>query len=93
MELPCHSVEKGKLINYVSLLLKQADREVLERQLEHSRLLKTLQRIQESLCVVIDLDRATPLGFPLMVERVRNALGSEALTDRVKRMTMELERE
>ena len=76
-----------------NLLLKQADREVLERQLEHSRLLKTLQRIQESLCVVIDLDRATPLGFPLMVERVRNALGSEALTDRVKRMTMELERE
>ena len=76
-----------------NLLLKQADREVLERQLEHSRLLKTLQRIQESRCVVIDLDRATPLGFPLMVERVRNALGSEALADRVKRMTMELERE
>lgn len=79
--------------NPTNLLLHQARREVLERQLEHQRLLRTLQRISQSTFRIVELQKPTPLGFPLMVERIRESLSSEKLADRVKRMTLELERD
>ena len=36
--------------------------------------------------------RPTPFAFPLMVERLRETLGPEKLSDRVARMVAELER-
>ena len=76
-----------------NLLLHQARREVLDRQLEQSRLRRTLERITAGRITVVDVDRPTPLGFPLLVERYREAVSSEKLADRVRRMTLELERE
>ncbi len=73
-------------------LLQQAYQEVLERQLEHSRLAQTLQRLEGSRMILKQPERPTPLAFPLLVDRLRERLSSEKLADRVRRMQVSLER-
>jgi ATP-dependent Lhr-like helicase len=75
-----------------NLLLAQAQREVLARQLEQSRLTRILERLARGEVVVKDVARVTPLGFPLMVERMETALSSESLRERIERMTLVLEK-
>jgi ATP-dependent Lhr-like helicase len=75
-----------------NMLLTQAHREVLERQLERTRLGRTLQRLSESRVVVTAPKRTPPLAFPLLVDRTRERLSSEKLADRVRRMQRALER-
>ena len=75
-----------------NLLLHQAKREVLERQLEAGRLRAALARIAESRVVETTPRKPTPLAFPLLVDRMRESLSSEKLADRVRRMQAELER-
>ncbi len=75
-----------------NLLLEQAHREVLERQLERSRLGRTLERLAASRVVVTEPKRTPPLAFPLLVDRAREAVSSESLADRVRRMQLALER-
>nr|WP_288087683.1 ligase-associated DNA damage response DEXH box helicase [Roseiflexus sp.] len=74
-------------------LLEQARREVLERQLEQSRLAAALTRIAAGRIVVVDTPRPTPFAFPLLVDRLRESLSSEKLADRVRKMQLALERE
>jgi ATP-dependent Lhr-like helicase len=77
-----------------NLLLLQAHREVLERQLERSRLGRALARLEGSAVVLAAMDRPSPLAFPLMVDRMRETtLSSEKLSDRVRRMQVRLETE
>jgi ATP-dependent Lhr-like helicase len=73
-------------------LLEQAHREVLERQLERGRLGRTLERLQAATVVVTTPRRTPPLAFPLLVQRARERVSSEALADRVRRMQLALER-
>ncbi|WP_310820822.1 ligase-associated DNA damage response DEXH box helicase [Stratiformator vulcanicus] len=75
-----------------NLLLRQARDEVLERQLEHSRMFETLQAIGRSRVVVENPRKPTPLGFPLMVDRLREKLSSEKLSARISRMSVALEK-
>jgi ATP-dependent Lhr-like helicase len=75
-----------------NLLLEQASREVLERQLESTRLGLTLQRLSRASVVVTEPKRPTPLAFPLLVDRMREAVSSESLGDRIRRMQLSLER-
>ena len=75
-----------------NLLLDQATREVLERQLESTRLGQTLARLDKSNVVVTDPKRTTPLGFPLVVDRNRDKVSSESLSDRIRRMQLSLEK-
>ncbi len=75
-----------------NLLLHQAQREVLERQLEASRIGRVLTRLSVSDVRVIDVERPTPLAFPLLVDRTRQKVTSEKLSDRVRRMTAQFER-
>ena len=75
-----------------NLLIAQAKREVLERQLESSRIGRTLQRLERSTVRLIDVERPTPLSFPILVDRTRARLSTEKLSDRVKRMTAMAER-
>jgi ATP-dependent helicase Lhr and Lhr-like helicase len=75
-----------------NLLLSQAQREVLERQLERSRLVRTLARIAAGRISIKDVERPTPLAFPLLVDRAREQVSSEKLLDRVRRMVAPLER-
>ncbi|MBW3627901.1 MAG: ligase-associated DNA damage response DEXH box helicase [Gemmatimonadetes bacterium] len=76
-----------------NLLVSQAHREVLERQLESSRLGRTLERLAASEVVVTQPRRTPPLAFPLLVDRTREKVSSEALGDRVRRMQVALEKE
>ena len=73
-------------------LLHQARREVLERQLEGSRLRRALERIASGAIVVVDPPRPTPLAFPLLVDRMRESLSTEKLADRIRRIVADLER-
>jgi ATP-dependent Lhr-like helicase len=74
-----------------NLLLKQARREVLEQQLEEQRLRRAMHRIEQSRILVNELERATPLAFPLIVDRLRDRLSSESFAQRVQRLQAALE--
>ncbi len=76
-----------------NLLLHQAHREVLEQQLERSRLGRALARLAESRITVLEIARPSPMAFPLMVAHMREKLSSESLADRVRRMQARLEKE
>ena len=75
-----------------NMLLSQAHREVLERQLERTRLGHTLQRLSNSKVVITNPPRTPPLAFPLLVDRNRERVSSEKLADRIRRMQRTLER-
>ena len=75
-----------------NLLLKQAVREVMERQLEASRLASALLRLRGSKALMMHCERPTPFSFPLMVERLREKLSTEQIEQRVARMVAELDR-
>ena len=72
-------------------LLRQATREVLERQLEAPRLEAALARMRRSRALVTRPARPTPFAFPLLVELFREKLTTEALETRVARMVADLE--
>ena len=74
-------------------LLHQAQQEVLDRQLEHSRLFQTIKSIENMELVKTTPDRITPLAFPLMVDRLREKLSSEKLHERVQRLLASLEKQ
>ncbi|MCU0495202.1 MAG: DNA ligase-associated DEXH box helicase, partial [Chloroflexaceae bacterium] len=75
-----------------NLLLYQARREVLERQLEESRLTAALARLRAGKVMLREVARPTPLAFPLLVDRLREKLSSEKLADRVRNMQLQLEK-
>jgi ATP-dependent Lhr-like helicase len=75
-----------------NLLVRQAQREVLERQLEASRLGRVLARLATATVRLLDVERPTPLAFPLLVDRTRERISTEQLADRVRRMTARVDR-
>jgi ATP-dependent Lhr-like helicase len=75
-----------------NMLLSQAHREVLERQLESSRLGRTLERLVNARVVVTHPKRTPPLAFPLLVDRTREKVSSETVLDRIRRMQLVLEK-
>ena len=72
-------------------LLHQAHDEVRALELHDHALAQTLDALQRTPWQVVPLTRPSPLGFPLMVERLREQLSSEKLADRVARMLREAE--
>ena len=75
-----------------NLLLSQAQREVMEQELELTRLRATLAELHLRAVTHCQVLRATPFGFALMVERFREKLTTEKLSDRISRMLRELEK-
>ena len=75
-----------------NLLLQQAQREVLERQLEQTRLARCLARLAAGRVLLVEPSRPSPLSFPILVDRTREQVSSEKLADRVRRMTASHER-
>jgi len=73
-------------------LLGQAEREVLERQLEFSRLAEALARMREAPVLLRQTHKPSPFAFPIMVSRFREKLSSEKLADRVRRMQLEYDK-
>jgi ATP-dependent Lhr-like helicase len=74
-----------------NLLLDQARREVLERQLEIKRMKQALERISTLKLVIIPVPRLTPLSFPLWASFVQASVSSERWTERIHRMAEQLE--
>ena len=69
-----------------NLLLKQAEREVLQDQLETHRLTQTLSRLDQRSVVWAETKRPSPLAFPLLVERLNSRMSNETLLERIQRM-------
>jgi ATP-dependent Lhr-like helicase len=72
-------------------LLEQAEREVLEQELDLARLSTALTRMRGQRVVYRLLARPTPFAFPLMIERLREQVTTEKLSARIERMLAELE--
>ncbi|MBZ9780537.1 ligase-associated DNA damage response DEXH box helicase [Pseudomonas sp. REP124] len=75
-----------------NLLLAQAGEEVLAQELDIRRLEQSLERINRMSLDLHPIKRPTPLGFPLLVERMRESMSSEKLADRIRRMVSDLEK-
>lgn len=71
-----------------NLLLRQAFDEVTYYQLEERRLRSALERIQVQEVAIYRPKNFTPLSFPIVVDRARETLSSEKLSDRIKRMNV-----
>jgi ATP-dependent Lhr-like helicase len=69
-----------------NLLLRQAEREVLQQQLETHRLAQNLTRLDGRSVVWKETPRPSPLAFPLLVERLNSRLSNETLLERIQRM-------
>ena len=75
-----------------NLLLHQARREVLDRQLEVARLRAALERIADQPLDLIPTDRLTPLSFPVWADRLRaEHTSSEQWQQRLQRQIDQLE--
>ena len=74
-----------------NLLLEQARNESLELMLEMDRLKETITRINHQKIQLERPPKPTPFAFPIMVDRLRERLSSEKLTDRISRMQLSLE--
>jgi ATP-dependent Lhr-like helicase len=75
-----------------NLLLHQANQEVLERQLEESRLHRALERLNRSHILLKEPKRPTPFAFPILVDRLRESLSTESMKDRIESMALLLEK-
>ena len=74
-----------------SLLLTEAFEEVMEFQLQETRMRNALERINHQKIILEHPEKPTPFSFPILVERIRERYTSEELKDRIKRMTLKLE--
>ena len=73
-----------------NLLLVQARREVLAQHFEQDRLVATLARLRTTAIERVEVSGPTPLGFPLVLERLAvDSTSSESVEQRVARVQAE----
>ncbi|GGW69828.1 ATP-dependent Lhr-like helicase [Winogradskyella epiphytica] len=75
-----------------NLLYQQAFRETFEHQLQEGRLQLAMERINTQTIIWKACQKPTPFSFPIITDRLRAKLSSEKLADRIKRMTIQLEK-
>jgi len=75
-----------------NLLFRQAFEEVMEFQLEETRMREAMSRIEQQSIILQKISKPSPFSFPIMVDRLREKMSTEKLADRVKRMKVQLER-
>ena len=75
-----------------NLLYQQAVEETMTFQFEEARLRKVLSHVKGQKLVITKPDKPTPFSFPIIVDRLRETVTSERLEDRIKKMTLELEK-
>jgi ATP-dependent Lhr-like helicase len=73
-------------------LLRQAESELLEDELDVRRLHEALTRMSARRLERVALKRCSPLAFPLLAERFRESLSTESFAARIERMLAELNR-
>lgn len=74
-----------------NLLLEQARKEILERQLEWTRLRDTLSQLRERRMVKVLCQRLTPLAFPLWADNLGSSFTTETFASRLGEMLSQLE--
>lgn len=72
-----------------SLLFKQAQREVLDQQLDIGRLHRKLEKLQHFRRVWVETPRPSPLAVPVWAEMNAARLSTESFHDRMERMKRE----
>jgi ATP-dependent Lhr-like helicase len=75
-----------------NMLYTQAYDEVMTFQLEEGRLRQALEKILSSHIIISRPEKPSPFSFPLLVDRLREKLSSEKLTDRIQKMLAEYDR-
>ena len=76
-----------------NLLLRQAQREVLEQQLEIGRLTNSLRALGQQRMLMIEAPRFTPMAFPIWAQRIGSqTVRVEAAGERIERMVALLEK-
>lgn len=73
-----------------NLLLIQSRREILEKQLEMSRLKESLLEIERKSIRLIETKHLTPLAFPLWADRLQSTLHAGDAASRLEAMLTEL---
>ncbi len=73
----------------VNLLYRQAFDEMTHHLIELDRLRDVLQRLNAGKWVITHPDAPTPFSFPILVDRLRSSLTSEALESRIRKMSRE----
>jgi ATP-dependent helicase Lhr and Lhr-like helicase len=66
---------------------------VLSQELEISRLRNTLVRLQRKKVALAELRHPSPMSLPLMVERFREQLTTEQLSQRLDRILRDMEKD
>ncbi|MHA7131884.1 ligase-associated DNA damage response DEXH box helicase [Algoriphagus namhaensis] len=75
-----------------NLLLKQAQNEAINDQMEEDKLLDALKKINQQRIVVKRPVQFTPFSFPIMVDRLsRTSISSETIEDRVAKIQASFE--
>lgn len=72
-----------------NLLLRQAYEEVFQFQLEENRMREALRRINTQKVIIKSLDTYSPLSFPILVDRLRQKMSNEQLSDKIKKMQIQ----
>ncbi len=75
-----------------NLLIGQAHTEAMNFALDLKRLQTALEKIKNQEIILKKPIQPTPFAFPILVDRIRALLSSESLEDRVKKMTISLEK-
>ena len=68
------------------LLIRQANQEVKEYQLENGRITKCLERLSNLEILLNETKQPSPFAFPLLVERLKNTLSNESIEKRVEKL-------
>ena len=75
-----------------NLLVKQSIDEVMTLQLEQSRLMEAIRKINAQEIVLKETNKPSPFAFPILVSILRRErLSSEKITDQVIKMQLQLE--
>ena len=69
-----------------NLLFRQAYDELIDQQMEWTRMQSVLERLQSRIVRPAFPSHPTPFSFPLVVDRLREKLSSEQLEHRIKKM-------
>ncbi len=74
-----------------NLLLRQSEREILENQLQVTRLRECLLRLEGQDIVPVETARLSPMAFPLWAERLSSTMPGGTAASRLEAMLAELE--
>ncbi|MEM9338078.1 MAG: ligase-associated DNA damage response DEXH box helicase [Bacteroidota bacterium] len=75
-----------------NLLLKQSMDEVMTLQLDQSRFMEAIRRINKQKIILKETPKPSPFAFPILVDMIRReSLSSEDVTDRIIKMQQQLE--